>query len=114
MQESFIIHLAEPVLDTGGLGAFFRAYFLKKEHFCLLAHLKQISFLTISNKNIFFKTHSTRLDAIVAPNKDLEYALSSILLKSMHLSQLFFHMLIIKALSKLNVIDHYGSDLKYH
>ena len=110
MQESFIIHLAEPVLETGGLGAFFRAYFLKKEHFVYLHTLNK----TISNENIFFKTHVTRLDAIVAPNKELEYALSSILLKSMHLSQLFFHMLIIKALSKLNVIDHYDSDLKYH
>ena len=29
----------------------------------------------------------------------------------MHLSQLFFHMLTLKALTKLNVTDRYGSDL---
>ena len=28
----------------------------------------------------------------------------------MHLSQLFFHMLTVKALTKLNVTDNYGSD----
>ena len=32
------------------------------------------------------------------------------LVKIMHLSQLF-HMLTLKALTKLNVIDRYGSDL---
>ena len=37
---------------------------------------KQISFLTISNENIFFKTQATRLDAIVTPNKRLKQALN--------------------------------------
>ena len=32
-------------------------------------------FLTISNENIFLKTQGTRLGAIVAPNKGLEWAL---------------------------------------
>ena len=31
-----------------------------------------MSFLTISNGNILFKTQGTRLGAIVAPNKGLE------------------------------------------
>ena len=34
---------------------------------------EQMSFLTISNENNFFKTQGTRLGAIVAPNKGLEY-----------------------------------------
>ena len=33
------------------------------------------------------------------------------LVKIMYLSQLFFHTLTLKALTKLNVIDRYGSDL---
>ena len=33
-------------------------------------------FLTVSNKNIFLKTQSTRLGATVAPNKSLEYTLA--------------------------------------
>ena len=36
-----------------------------------------MSFLPISNENIFFKTQGTRLGAIVAPNKGLEQALFS-------------------------------------
>ena len=55
----------------GGMGAFFRAHFLKKG-ICLLTPPQQMSFLTISNKNILFKTQGTGLDAIVAPNKGLE------------------------------------------
>ena len=47
----------------------------KKRAFWLLAPPKQMPFLTISNKNIFFKTQGTRLGAIVTPNKCLEYAL---------------------------------------
>ena len=34
-----------------------------------------MSFLTVSNGNIFFKSQGTRLGAIVAPNKGLEQAL---------------------------------------
>ena len=34
-----------------------------------------MSFLTISNENFFFKTQGTRLGAIVAPNRGLEWAL---------------------------------------
>ena len=36
---------------------------------------------------------------------------SSFLVKIMHFSQLFFHMLTLKALMQLNVNDRYGSDL---
>ena len=34
-----------------------------------MAPPKQMSFLTISNENIFFKTQGTRFGAIVAVNK---------------------------------------------
>ena len=47
----------------------FLGHILWKSALCFLAPRKQMSFLTISNKNIFFKTQGTRLDAIVAPNK---------------------------------------------
>ena len=47
-------------------------FFWKKGAFCLLTLLKQMPFLSISNKNIFFKTQGNRLGAIVAPNKRLE------------------------------------------
>ena len=43
--------------------------------FCLLAPPKQMSFLTIYNKNIFFKNQGTRLGAIITPNKGVEQAL---------------------------------------
>ena len=36
---------------------------------------------------------------------------SSILVKIMHLSQLFFHMLTLEALKKLYVTNPYGSDI---
>ena len=53
----------------------FRVLFLKKIAFCLLAPPKQMSFLTISNENVLFKTQGTRLGAIIAPNKGLEKVL---------------------------------------
>ena len=56
-------------------GCVFQGIFSEKRVFCLLAPPKQMSFLLISNENIFFKTQSTRLGAIVAPNKGLEQAL---------------------------------------
>ena len=43
--------------------------FFGKKAFCLLTLLKQMPLLTISNKNIFFKTQGNRLGAIVAPSK---------------------------------------------
>ena len=61
-----------PILDSEGTGAFFGVHFSEKRAFWLLAPLKQMSFLTISDENIFFKTQATRLGAIVAPNKCLE------------------------------------------
>ena len=64
--------LPGPILDSEGMGAFFGAHYSEKRAFCLLAPPKQMPFLTISNKNIFFKTKGTRLGAIVAPNKCLE------------------------------------------
>ena len=51
---------------------YFGHIFLEKRTFCLLTFLKQMPFLTISNKNIFFKTQGNRLGMIVAPNKHLE------------------------------------------
>ena len=50
---------------------FFRAHFMKKWAFYLFASPKHMSFLTISNENIFSKTQGDRLGAIVAPNKGL-------------------------------------------
>ena len=43
-----------PILDSEGVGALFAAHFLEKSAFCLLTLPKQMPFLTISNKNIFF------------------------------------------------------------
>ena len=60
-----------PILDIGGMGAFFGGIFYEKMAFCLLAPSKQLTFLTVSNENICFKTQGTRLGAIVAPNKGL-------------------------------------------
>ena len=48
------------ILDIGGMGAFFGGIFSEKGHFCLLAPPKQMSFLTISNENIFFEFQNTR------------------------------------------------------
>ena len=42
--------------------------------FSLPGPAKLMSFLTISNENIFSKTHGTRLSATVVPNKGLEQA----------------------------------------
>ena len=64
-----------PILDSEGMGASFGAHFLEKRAFCLLTVPKQMPFLTISNKNVFFKTQGNRLGAIVAPTKRLELAL---------------------------------------
>ena len=61
-----------PILDSGGMGAFFGAHFFKRRVFCLLTLPKQMPFLTIFNKIFFFKTQGNRLGAIVAPNKHLE------------------------------------------
>ena len=44
--------LTGPILDIWGMGAFFRAHFLKKKKkHCFLVPPKQMSFLTISNDN---------------------------------------------------------------
>ena len=64
--------MSGPILDIRGMVAFFGANFFKKVTFCLLASPKQMSFLTISNENIFFKNQGTRLGAIIAPNKGPE------------------------------------------
>ena len=61
-----------PILDSEGIGALFGAYFLEKSASCLLTLPKQMPFLTISNKNIFFKTQGKRLGVVVAPNKHLK------------------------------------------
>ena len=45
-----------PILDIGSMGASFRAHFFEKRAFSLLAHPNQMSFLTISNENVFSKT----------------------------------------------------------
>lgn len=54
-------------------------YYLKKSIF-LLALPKQISFFTISNKNMLFKTQGTRLSVIVALKIGLEKDLLAICL----------------------------------
>ena len=58
-----------PIPDTGGMGMFFEKKFQKKREFCLLVTPSQMSMLTISKENIFFKTKDTRLCAIVVPKK---------------------------------------------
>ena len=69
--------IIEPILDIRGICAFLGGNFFKKGSFCLLAPPKQMSFLTISNENIFFlKNQGTRLGVIIAPNKGLEQALN--------------------------------------
>ena len=47
----------------------------EKRTFCLLTLSKQMSFLTISNENIFFTAQGTILGVIATPNKGLEEAL---------------------------------------
>ena len=55
------------------MGAFFtRAHVLEKKDIVFLAPPKQMSFLIVSNENIFSKTQGTRLGAIITPNKGLE------------------------------------------
>ena len=61
-----------PTLDIAGMDAFFWGTFSEKRAFCLFAPPKQMSFLTISNENIFLRTQGTRLGVIVAPKKGLE------------------------------------------
>ena len=71
-----IVEYAGPIIDTGGMGAFFRVHLFKKGAFCLLAPPEQMLILTIFNEHIFFfKTLGSRLDAIVAPNKSLKLVL---------------------------------------
>ena len=57
------------------MGAIFVVHTLKKMTFCLLATPKEISFLTISDENIFSKTLRARLGVITLPNKGLEQVL---------------------------------------
>ena len=71
----YLLSSTGPIVDIGGMGAFFEGTFLEERAFCLLTPPKQIPFLTSSNENIFFKFQGTRLGAIVTPNKDLEWAL---------------------------------------
>ena len=58
------------------MGAFFtRAHVLEKKDIlfpCTGGARKQMSFLIVSNENIFSKTQGTRLGAIITPNKGLE------------------------------------------
>ena len=62
---------SEPILDMSDMGAFFGTIFFRKD-FLFACTPMQMSFLTISNENIFFKNQGTRLGVIVAPNKGLE------------------------------------------
>ena len=61
-----------------GNGCVLQDIFSEKSTFCQLAPSKQMSFLIISNENIFCKTQDTKLGALVAPNKGLELALLNI------------------------------------
>ena len=49
---------------------------LSKKDFLLACTPKQMPFLTISNEN-FFITQDTRMGAIVAPNKGLQWTLTT-------------------------------------
>ena len=57
--------ICRPILDIEDMDT------SEKRAFCLLASPKQMSFLTISVESSFFKIQGTRLDAIVAPNKEI-------------------------------------------
>ena len=61
-----------------GNGCVLQDIFSEKSTFCQLAPSKQMSFLIISNENIFCKTQDTKLGALVAPIKGLELALLNI------------------------------------
>ena len=76
-QSTFRLKLmcAGPIPESVGMSPFFGAHCLDKRAFWLLAPLKCMPFLTISDKNIFCKTQGARSSAIVAPNKSLEQTL---------------------------------------
>ena len=76
-QSTFRLNLmcTGPILDIEDMISFLVGYFLEKMAFWFLASPKRMPFLTISDKNIFFKTQATRSGAIVTPNKCLEQAL---------------------------------------
>ena len=61
------------------MGAFLGGTFVEEKGiFLVCTPPKQMPFLTISNENIFLKTQGTRLAAIVATNKGLDWALTSL------------------------------------
>ena len=61
------------------MGAFFGGTFVEEKGIFLASTPpKHMPFLIISNENILKKTQGTRLGAIVAPNKGLEWALTSL------------------------------------
>ena len=47
----------------------------EKWAFCFLAPPKRVSYLIISNENIFLKNRASRLGAKIAPNTGLEQTL---------------------------------------
>ena len=49
-----------PIIDSEDMGAFLEEHFSEKTAFSLLPPPKQMPFLTISGKNIFFRTKGTR------------------------------------------------------
>ena len=63
-----------------------------------LRYIQQIHFCLLCNVLFMCENHSL-------------YIKSNILVKIIHLSQLFLHILTLKALMKLNVTDRCGSDL---
>ena len=64
------------ILDIGSIVVFFGAcFFFKKKPVCMLAPPKQMSFSTIPNHSILFKTLGIRLGAITTPSRGLEQAL---------------------------------------
>ena len=66
-----------PILDIRGIAAFFRENIFKKVAFCLFAPPNQISFLTISNENIFYENQGPTLSLVITPNIGLEQVLNS-------------------------------------
>ena len=58
-------------------------------------------FLTISTENIFFRTQGTRLGAIVASNKGLEYAL---VLEKENLANVTRKMLVVDSMLSIALL----------
>ena len=90
------------ILYIGGMVAFFlRTHFSKKGILFACNSPKLMPFLTISTENIFFRTQGTRLGAIVASNKGLEYAL---VLEKENLANVTRKMLVVDSMLSIALL----------